>query len=127
MKNLAYILLLLSFNVCAVSPEGEKFCQAWVQDAVQGVEKKNQGVDHSRLEKLINKIPDDVFSQERKLMAKSAVRWVYYFELNKEEAENLGYVRCTSCVDEANKNECIEDFDKNVEAYISDKAENDNF
>ena len=117
----ACILLLLSFNAYALSGEGNRFCRAWSQDAKQGAEKLAQGVEFSRIEKLINEIPNDVFSPERKLMAKSAVLWVYYYKLGIDEAENLGYIRCTSCVDENNRAECIADFDKNVKEYQQDK------
>ena len=118
MNKLAYILLLLSFNVCAeVSEEGQRFCLAWSQDARQGAEKRDEGVEYDRIERLINEIPNDVFSPERKLMATSAVRWVYYFKLDAEEAKNLGYIRCTACVDEDNRQACIVNFDKSVEEY----------
>ena len=117
MNKLAYILLLLSFNVYAVSGDGNRFCRAWSQDARQAAEKRSQGIEYERIERLINEIPDDVFSQERKLMAISAARWVYYFRLNEEEALNLGYIRCTACVDEDNRQACIVNFDKSVEEY----------
>ena len=123
MKYLAYILLLLSFNVYAVSGDGNRFCRAWSQDARQAAEKRSQGIEYERIERLINEIPDDVFSQERKLMAISAARWVYYFRLNEEEALNLGYIRCTACVDEDNRQACIVNFDKNVEEYKKEQEE----
>lgn len=102
--------------------EAERFCKAWTADAMQAADKMLQGADGEAVEKVIDNIPDHVFSKQRKEMAKSAVRWTYYFSLNREQAEQIGFARCMGCASQHNQQACVSKFDQNLEQYLSEQA-----
>jgi len=117
--KLGLIIPIVGMVLCVQAEEinpdqqahNEAFCSAWAQDATQATEHRLQGTEPTRLEELIDAIPDDMLPPDAKLRAKSAIGFAYTYPMDMDTMYDIAYIRCRSCIDESDPEPCMRLFD----------------